>query len=330
MGKKALIMYACGDHIAAALYQGSDKIAQETYTDISVAAEKITAMAAGAELVLCPGGCVKPVSAGIYTLNAKACEDAAGAENPGLQNVVMGTAFKVAEVLGVPAFFTEAMSADELLSLNRIRSHAEVAKYARGFRAEHLASIRKAVGTGRTDRGNFIAAYVDDMVSVGAYENGRCIDINDCIGAEGPMGFTSSGDVPCAQMANYFLKNDVDFAQMRKTLWEESGLVGYLGTKDPAEIDKLCAENEKARGIVDAMIYQIAKWIGSSAMVLGGKVDRIIFSGKGVACKYMVSAMEKKFGRIAPISFVEDPDIEGWLAAQAMLIGCCTTPVKEY
>ena len=232
--------------------------------------------------------------------------------------------------MGIPAYFTEAMSVDELLPLNRIRSHAEVHKYSRGFRSEHFAAMEAALGDIRPEDGNYIVAWIDDLTSVGAYQRGRCLDINDCIGAEGPMGFTSSGDVPCAQLAKYFAAGPMSYEELQEQLLCRSGLLQYLGTAEPEAVDERCTGEPESAAVADAMVYQIAKWIGSSALALHGEVDGIIIAGKAIRCRYLMDGIRRKAERIAPIIAVNDIHMDRWLGRQAMRLGSFASPVKTY
>lgn len=292
---------------------------------------EIAVLAAGADLALCPGGVLRPLAAGIYALDAAALADARedrfGSADA---NRVMERCAQVAERMGIPAYFTDAMSVDELLPLNRIRSHAEVAKYSRGFRCEHLAAMEAALDGLRPEDGNYIVAWVDDLVSVGAYAKGRCLDINDCVGAEGPMGFTSSGDVPCAQLAKYFAASPMSYAELREQLLHKSGLLQYLGTAEPEEVNARCAQDPESAVVVDSMVYQISKWLGSSALALQGEVDGILIAGKAVRCQYLLDGIRRKADRIAPVTAVADIRLSQWLGRKAMLLGSFASPVKTY
>lgn len=330
MNKHTLILYMQGPDLCAALYESGVRTAFFTAPLKEDCTERIADMAGGAGLALCPGGCLKPLSDGIYPITDEALSDAGdGRFGRSDYDLVMKRCADAARTLHIPAYFTDAMSTDELLPLCRVRSHAKVPKYSRGFRAEHLAAIRTATKK-RAEEGSYIAVYLDDLVSVGAYLRGRCLDMNDCIGAEGPMGFTSSGDVPCAQLANYFAKGDQDFDAMEEQLLHKSGLLQYFGSSDPEEIEKQCRISPEAAKIADGMIYQTAKWIGSSALVLQGKIDGIVISGKGTSCPYLMNGIRKKAERIAPIHVVKDPDLGGYLASKAALLGSFSLPVREY
>lgn len=328
---KSLILSLQNGKLAAAVQDGAAVRGEALFPLEEDHSAEIAAMAAGAKFALCPGGVLRPLSAGVYALDAAALADAR--ENrfgPAPANRVMERCAETAERMGIPAYFTEAMSVDELLPLNRIRSHAEVHKYSRGFRSEHFAAMEAALGDIRPEDGNYIVAWIDDLTSVGAYQRGRCLDINDCIGAEGPMGFTSSGDVPCAQLAKYFAAGPMSYEELQEQLLCRSGLLQYLGTAEPEAVDERCAGEPESAAVADAMVYQIAKWIGSSALALHGEVDGIIIAGKGGRCRYLMDGIRRKAERIAPIIAVNDIHMDRWLGRQAMRLGSFASPVKTY
>lgn len=330
MNKNALILYMHEGKLCAALYEGGVRKSSFTAPLEEDCAGRIEKMAADAVLALCPGGCLQPLPAGIYPLTSAALADAEdGRYGRCCYDLIMRRCADAARNLQIPAYFIDAMSTDELLPLCRVRSHKKVAKYSRGFRAEHLAAIQASTGT-RPEEGNYIAVYLDDFVSVGAYSRGVCLDMNDCIGAEGPMGFTSSGDVPCAQLADYFQKTDKNFNAMEEQLLHKSGLLQYLGSSDPETIQKQCENSPEAAEVLESMIYQTAKWIGSSALVLQGNINGIIIIGKGTSCPGLIAGLKKRAEKIAPIHIIPDPDLGGYLASRASLLGSFALPVREY
>lgn len=330
MNKKTLILYVQGPDLTAALYEGPACIARRSVPLDKDCTEQILAVGSNAGLALCPGGCLRPLPPGVYRINEAALLDAADKTfGRCAYDLVMRRCADAAARLRIPAYFTDAVSTDELLPLCRVRSHAEVPKYSRGFRAEELAAIQKSTKN-RPEDGQYIAVWLDDLVSIGAYSRGVCLDRNDCIGAEGPMGFTSSGDVPCAQLMDYAVRHDLDFETMEDQLLHQSGLLQYLGSSDPVVIDRLCAQDETAAEVVDSMIYQTAKWIGSSALVLQGQVDGIVITGKGTSCPYLVSGLVKKVEKIAPVHLVPDPDLGHYLSKKAMLLGSFALPERPY
>lgn len=80
------------------------------------------------------------------------------------------------------------------------------------------------------------------------------------------------------------------------------GLLGHLGTDDTREIKSRIEKGDKyAKLIYDAMAYQLAKFIGSYAVVLEGRVDGIILTGGVSNDPYFVELVSKYTGWIAPI-----------------------------
>lgn len=327
-GKKFLLCWAESGTLKAALTDGVDIAKRGEFELATASAAQLAEFGSGAQAAVCPGGCLGVTSGGTHRLTEAALSASADPKTGRAPaDIAMAATAAAAEALGIPAYYTEAMSADELLPLCRIGSHAMVPKFARGYRAEHLAMLRMAYGSGAADDGNYIAIWADDLVSVGAYSRGRCLDINDCIGAEGPMGFTSSGDVPCAQLSGWFASHDNGLEDMRRKLLCESGILGYTGVSEPDELDKLCESDENARLAVKTMAYQICKWAGSSALVLGGKVDGIAIGGKGARCESLIAELKRKLGGMAPIAPVAEIDMAGWLTERVALLGSFAEPV---
>ena len=329
--KHALLIYAQAGEQMAAVADAEKGTVLERCVLRGKSGEALRNIAGDAVLALCPGGCLRPVSAGIYRISDAALADARSDEfGTAPQDRAMACCAQAAKTLGIPAYFTDAMSTDERLPLDRIRSNRNVAKYMRGFRAEHMAALRQALGSRRPEDGSYIVILLGDIVSIGAYSRGRCVDMNDCIGAEGPMGFTSSGDVPCAQLADYFAKTELDLPGMTELLLHKSGLLQYLGTADPEKIQALCETDPEAKEIVRAMAYQIAKWVGAASLVLQGSVQGLVLTGKGVRLPSLVDEIRRKLETIAPISQVEEPDMAGWLAEKAALLYAGLVPLQQY
>jgi butyrate kinase len=64
------------------------------------------------------------------------------------------------------------------------------------------------------------------------------------------------------------------------------------------------AGDEKARLVISAMAYQIAKEIGASATVLRGEVDAIVYTGGMANSGYLVDLVKECVGFISPNAFV--------------------------
>ena len=79
------------------------------------------------------------------------------------------------------------------------------------------------------------------------------------------------------------------------------GLLGLLGTDSALEIGERIANGDKwAKLVYDAFAYQLAKYIGSYACVLGGKVDAIVMTGGVSNDKKFIEKVKEYAGWIAP------------------------------
>jgi butyrate kinase len=214
----------------------------------------------------------------------------------------------------------DPMSSDGLYILNRVTGHSQVKKFSRYNACGHQAAIyytAKKLGK-KPENLNLIVADIDDEVSVGAHHFGVCIDVNDAVGLEGPMGFKSSGDIPVAQLAIHTEKHSIN--DLRYILRYESGVKGYLGTDDPEDLDRLAQSgNDYAVLIANAVAYQTAKWIGSSAMCLGGNVDLIVIMGKGIRSKLILNSLLPRIQKIASVECFE-PNISEYLLYVANVV----------
>jgi len=92
-------------------------------------------------------------------------------------------------------------------------------------------------------------------------------------------------------------------AEVKKLLRGNAGINAYLGTNDVRDVIKMIDEdnNEKAKLIYDAFIYQISKEIGAMSVNVNGKVDAIILTGGVAYNKGLTDKIEERVGFIAPV-----------------------------
>jgi butyrate kinase len=227
----------------------------------------------------------------------------------------------------------DPMSSDELFPMNRVSSIAGITKKSRYHACECAAMLAQAAAgmeLTRPDELDAIAVYYDDAVTVAALRKGVCVEVNDMIGGEGPMGFRASGDVPGVQLAEYRFTSGKSIEELREMLGNESGVLSYLATDCPEKLDSLVKSGDgNARLIVDAMAYQTAKWVGMCALALR-KPDVILVAGKGARCDSYGEALKKLVGAVAPLRILPALDMTAYLAACAVRAGTVDFPLIEY
>jgi butyrate kinase len=98
-----------------------------------------------------------------------------------------------------------------------------------------------------------------------------------------------------------------------------SGLTAHLGTNDVREVERRIAEGDKkAKLILDAMVYSIARWLASVAPATDGHVDAIILTGAIAHSKYITDGLQRRLSFLAPIFIYPGEDELTALAMNAL------------
>ena len=78
--------------------------------------------------------------------------------------------------------------------------------------------------------------------------------------------------------------------------------MAHLGTNDCRVIvEQIRGGSTKAKLVLDAFIYQLAKAIGAGAAVLDGNVDAIVLTGNVMKSRWIRTRLSRKVKFIAPI-----------------------------
>jgi butyrate kinase len=96
------------------------------------------------------------------------------------------------------------------------------------------------------------------------------------------------------------------------------GFMAYLDTNSAKEVEeRIAAGDRKAAHVMDAMIYQVAKEIGSMATVLKGDVDAIVLTGGLAKSEYITSGIEEWVGFLGRVILAPGED-----ELEALALGC--------
>jgi butyrate kinase len=130
---------------------------------------------------------------------------------------------------------------------------------------------------------NFIIAHLGGGISVGVHCKGKVIDVNNALDGEGPFTPERSGGAPMGALVELCFSGKFSKDEIMKKINGKGGLVAYLNTNDVREVARRIKRGDKkAKLILEAMAYQVAKEIGAGATVLKGQIDAIILTG-GIA-----------------------------------------------
>ncbi|NOZ92825.1 butyrate kinase [bacterium 3DAC] len=249
------------------------------------------------------GGPVKAMEGGTYEVNEKIVDDILNwrveAHHISLVGIVIG--YELAKEFGVKAYFTDPVSVDEFEDYARLSGLPELPRRSHGHMLNLRAVVRKyasEVGKDIKDV-NAVAVHLGGGFSIAAIKNGRIVDINNA-NEGGPFQVERAGSLPVGDLVRYIYDKKPDKVETLKRIAGKGGMYAHLGTKDFREALKMAETDEKAKLIIDAMLYQVSKEIAAMASVLKGNVEIIIVTGGLAYNDYVINFFKHYVGWIAP------------------------------
>jgi butyrate kinase len=254
------------------------------------------------------GGALKPLESGTYRVNETLIEDirSGRVQAEHASNLGPIIAYDIAESIGKPAFIVDPVSVDEFTPEARISGLPEMERRSLDHPLNSKMVARHAARElgGKYREMNFIIAHLGTGISISAHRKGKAIDVNNANDG-GPFSTQRAGGLPTTQIVDLCYSGKFTGDEMYEHLTRTGGLMAYLGTDDLAKAEEMAlAGDEKARLIISAMAYQIAKEIGASATVLKGEVDAIVYTGGMANSDYLVNLVKERVGFISPGAFV--------------------------
>jgi len=232
------------------------------------------------------GGLLEPIASGTYRINKKMLDDLReGIKGEHASNLGGLLAYGIAEKLSIPSYIVDPVVIDEMRSVARISGMPEIPRISILHALNQKAVARKAaLDLGKNyEKVNFIVAHLGGGISVGIHCRGNVIDVNNALNGEGPFTPERSGGVPVGALVELCFSGKFSKNEIMKKVKGKGGLVAYLSTNDVREVVKMIKQGDKkAKLILEAMAYQVAKEIGAGATVLKGQIDAIILTG-GIA-----------------------------------------------
>lgn len=249
------------------------------------------------------GGILPPVAAGAYEVNQPMLDyltKKTKIDHPSNLGALLAHELKEQANEKTIAMIYDPVSVDEFDDVARISGLKGVPRKSIGHALNMRAVAMKVAREAGIDyqKGNFIVAHLGGGNSVSIHSQGRMIDsISD---DEGPFSTERTGGLPLKyvfELCETHSKND-----MLRLYKREGGLKSYAGTSDAREIEAEIADgNQELAVVYEAFIYQIAKAIGSLAVVTNGKIDRIVLTGGVAHSQKVVTGVSERVAFIAPV-----------------------------
>jgi butyrate kinase len=165
---------------------------------------------------------------------------------------------------------------------------------------------------------------------VAPLRGGRIIDVNDA-SSDGPFSPERTGGLPLQQFITLCFSGAYGEGEMRRLVSGQGGLTAYLGTNSALEVERMIGNgNLKAKEVLQAMAYQIAKEIGAMATSLAGGIDAVVLTGGLASSTLLVEWISERvrfLGRV--IVYPGEREMES-LAHGALRVLRGETAAREY
>ena len=225
-------------------------------------------------------------------------------EGPFYHGVVISVpiALKLAGNKQVDIYITDPPTVNELEPVAKIAGHPDFERIPVFHALNQRAVARKiALQMNKNyEEMRLIIVHLGAGISVGVHCNGRVIDVNNVTRGDGPMAPNRAGQLPMSQLIEAVYKGNCSLEEAQLKLRVGGGVKAYLGTDDMREVEQMILDgDEQAALIWEALVYQVAKEIGSCVTVLEGEVDAIVYTGGMAYSEKLISALNKRVNKLA-------------------------------
>ena len=248
------------------------------------------------------GGLLRPLESGTYRVNEAMLKDLKEARRgKHASNLGAMIAHEIASGLGIPAFIVDPVSVDEWEPVARLSGLEGLDRECLSH-ALNTKAVAKRFARENNRKYNdlrLVVAHLGSGISVSAHLNGRMVDVTNPM-EEGAFSTERSGSLPILKLSKMCFSGKHTYQDIEKMTFRSGGLASYLETKDlPEVVKRIASGDEKAKLVLEAMAYQVAKEIGAMATVLSGKVDAILLTGGMAHEAKLCEAVEERVAFIA-------------------------------
>lgn len=256
--------------------------------------------------IIARGGLLKPIPSGVYSINQKMLDELQGELfGEHASNIGALIAWELSEFMGVSdIFIMDPIVVDEMDDVARVsglngitRKSVFHALNQKAVAKRYYQDVKKSYNQSR-----LIVAHLGGGVSVGTHLNGRVVDVNNAVNGDGPFSAERSGSLPMVDVVDLCFSGRYGKQDVLRLIVGEGGMKSYFQTQDVQWIEEqMQLGDEKAKGMMEAFVYQIAKEIGAHGAVLSGDVDAIVITGGIAHSHYVTEQIAKRVGFLGPV-----------------------------
>ena len=282
------------------------------------------------------GGLLRPIPHGTYRVNeamvADLLSDTIGEHAANLGGLI---ARELVSGSPRPAFIVDPVVVDDAPSRVKITGVKAIRRRVVSHALNQIATARRYAEENETfyEKLNLIVAHMGGGISIGAHRGGHYIDVNNALDGEGPFTPQRSGSLPVGQLIEICFSGQYTKAELKQLNKGRGGLIDLLGTSDLRLLEQRYRQGDaEVIEVLDAMAYQIAKWIASMIPAFDGeKVHRILLTGGAARSEVLVSGITKGLSALdCGISLYPGENEMFALVKGALRVLSGREPAKEY
>jgi butyrate kinase len=228
---------------------------------------------------------------------------------------------RISTMFQCPSFIIDPVTSDDFIPEARISGVPKIERKSRS----HALNIKYCVRKTENEldipinSGKFVVAHLGSGFSIASVNQSKIIDVNDALLGMGPFSIERAGSIPLQGLIDLVFKKKLKEAELKELLSKNSGLMGYINTRDLRQVENKIESNQQAKLIYNAMVYQITKEIGGMYASLNGHIEGLILTGGLCNSDNFVSLIKQKNSFISnifvyPGSFELEALVEGGLA----------------
>ena len=246
--------------------------------------------------VVSRGGLIHPVQVGVYAINDRMAADLkAGVQGEHAANVGGLIALEISRWFHIPCYIVDPPVVDEVEEHCKITGLKELRRKVISHALSQVASAKRYADGKKSsyEALNLVVAHLGGGISVGAHAKGHYVDVNDALTGEGPFSPERSGSLPQGALIDMCFSGKYTYAEMKKKIKGQGGLMSLLGTADFREVEhRVNAGDAGTLLVARAMAYRIAREISSLWPAFRGEsVDQILLTGGLAKSRWLTDAV---------------------------------------
>lgn len=269
------------------------------------------------------GGLLTSMRSGTYLVNKEMIDFLRSNIFEHASNLGASLAEEISKEAGINAYIVDPIVVDEMTDVAKITGIPEIKRVSIFHALNQKAAAREAAKriNKKYKDCNFIVAHLGGGITIGIHKKGLVEDVNNGLNGDGPFSPGRSGSIPTWSLIEWSTSGLYSLPELKKRITGKGGVVAHLGTNDLREVKKMIeAGNKKAKIIYEALIYNIAKQIGSLAPVAAGKIDAVVITGGLAFDPGITDKIKKMVEFIAPVLILPGEDEMAALASGALRV----------